>query len=187
MKKLFKIVKDNKKSLRNKSSKFELPLKDEDIALAKDMLEYLKLSQDDEYADKHNLRPGVGLAGPQIGINKCIFAVHYENYDESGNLIDVFSKVLINPVIISESSKRSALRSGEGCLSVDGEHKGIVLRADKIKLKAFSALEQKEVIINASDLLSIILQHEYDHLNGILFYDRINQLVNLNNKDIHFI
>ena len=76
---MFKIVKDNEKSIREKCKPVELPLSKEDKELALSMVEYLIKSQDEEYANKHNIRAGVGLAAPQIGINKRMFAIYYSS------------------------------------------------------------------------------------------------------------
>ena len=77
-----KIVKDNKPSLRKKSIEVSLPLSNEDKELLMAMNEYLLLSQDEEYASKHNIRAGVGLAAPQIGVNKRMFVINYEDNDK---------------------------------------------------------------------------------------------------------
>ena len=75
---LFKIVKDNKPSLRARSEQITFPLSNELRETLLNMLEYLKLSQDDNFLDKHpNVRSGVGLAAPQIGINKQMLAIYY--------------------------------------------------------------------------------------------------------------
>ena len=80
---------------------------------------------------------------------------------------------LINPRIIASSVKKCALRSGEGCLSVKQDHPGLVYRYFKITLKAFDIFSNKEIEINAKGYDAIVLQHELDHLSGILYYDRI--------------
>ena len=133
------------------------------------MVDYLIKSQDEEYAKKHNIRAGVGLAAPQIGINKRMFAIYYENEEEK------IQYALINPKIIQNSIKKVALASGEGCLSVDNDHPGYVYRYDKIIIKGYDAITDKEVTITARGYDAIVLQHEYDHLDGILYYDRINK------------
>ena len=163
-----KIVKDNKPSLRQKCKEVELPLSEKDKELLNAMNEYLILSQDEEYAKKHNVRAGVGLAAPQIGINKRMFVI---NYDEGDKRI---VHLLVNPRIIETSAKKIALAGGEGCLSVDNEHPGLSHRYYKIKMKAYNALTEQEEIIVAEGFEAIVLQHEYDHLDGILFYDRID-------------
>ena len=70
---MLKIVKDNVKSLREKCAPVEMPLSKNDEKLLLEMLDYLKKSQDDEYAEKHNIRSGVGMAAPQVGVNKILF------------------------------------------------------------------------------------------------------------------
>ncbi|MBO6280647.1 MAG: peptide deformylase, partial [Bacilli bacterium] len=60
-------------------------------------------------------------------------------------------------------------------LSVDSEHPGYAHRYYKIKLKAFDALTNQEVVITARGFDAIVLQHEYDHLDGLFFYDRIDK------------
>ena len=93
---LFKIVKDNKKSLRERSSDIPLPLDPKIKELGLSMLEYLKLSQDEEFLEKHkNVRSGVGLAAPQIGRNINLIAVYVQEEKEN------FELVLLNPKIIS--------------------------------------------------------------------------------------
>jgi peptide deformylase len=71
----FKIVKDNKPSLRQRSTQIILPIEEELKQTLLDMLKYLKLSQNEQYAEKHQIRAGVGLAAPQIGINKDMIAI----------------------------------------------------------------------------------------------------------------
>ena len=73
-----KIVKDSNPIMRKKSQPVDLPLSAEDKKTLDDMLEYLKLSQDEEYATKHNIRAGVGIAAIQIGLLKRMFCVYYE-------------------------------------------------------------------------------------------------------------
>jgi len=164
-----KIVKDNNPKIRKISEVVLLPLSDEDRNILNSMSEHLIQSQDEEYSKKHNIRAGVGLAAPQIGVLKRMFVVYYTN---SNN--ELVHYQLVNPKIIESSIKKCALEGGEGCLSVDEEHKGLVHRYFKIVIKAFNALLNKEVTITARGYDAIVLQHEYDHLDGILFYDRIN-------------
>ncbi|MCH5179761.1 MAG: peptide deformylase [Erysipelotrichales bacterium] len=167
---MFKIVKDNVKSLREKSAPVDLPLSKEDKDLLMEMLDYLKLSQDDEYAKKHNIRSGVGLAAPQVGVNKKMLVIYYE-FDKK-----IIQHVLVNPKIIASSIKMCYLNSGEGCLSVDKDHEGYVYRPNKVTIKAYDVLKEKEVTIVARGYESIVLQHEIDHLNGILYYDHIDKV-----------
>lgn len=173
---MFKIVKDNIKSLREKCALVDMPLSKEDEKLILDMVEYLKKSQDDEYAEKHHIRSGVGLAAPQIGVQKRMFAVYYTIGEKT------IQYALINPKIIQNSLRKVALSSGEGCLSVDDDHKGLVYRYDKVVIKAYDALQHKDIVITARGYDAIVLQHEYDHLDGIIYYDRIDK--NNPNKEI---
>ena len=164
-----KIVKDSNPIMRQKSLPVSLPLIKEDKKTLDDMLEYLKLSQDEDYATKHNIRAGVGIAAIQIGLLKRMFCVYYQTDD------GVVQYQLVNPKIIEYSVKKCALSNGEGCLSVDGEHPGLSHRYYKIKMAAFDALTNQDIIITARGFDAIVLQHEYDHLDGKFFYDRIDK------------
>ena len=164
-----KIVKDSNPIMRQKSLPVSLPLNAEDKKTLDDMLEYLKLSQDEEYSKKHNIRSGIGMAAIQIGILKRMFVIYYEKEDET------VQYQLVNPKIIEYSVRKCALKDGEGCLSVDKNHTGYAHRYYKIKVQAFDALTNKDVIITARGFDAIVLQHEYDHLDGLFFYDRIDQ------------
>lgn len=167
---LFKIVKDNKKSLRERSSDIPLPLDPKIKELGLSMLEYLKLSQDEEFLEKHkNVRSGVGLAAPQIGRNINLIAVYVQEEKEN------FELVLVNPKIISESTRECYLEGGEGCLSVDKQHEGYIYRPYKITLKAYDLINEKDITLTLTGYHSIVVQHEIDHLKGILFYDHINK------------
>lgn len=168
---MLKIIKDTNPIMRNKSLPVEMPLTKEDKNILDEMLEYLKLSQDEEYIKKHKIRSGVGLAAVQIGILKRMFVIYYKN--AKGNIIQY---QLVNPKIIEESARKVALSSGEGCLSVDKDVEGLCHRHFKIKMKAFDALTNKEIEIVAREYDAIVLQHEYDHLDGLFYYDRINKM-----------
>ncbi len=168
--KLFKIVKDNQKSLRVRSTDVLFPLTEEIKETAFEMLEYLRLSQDEEFLKTHDIRSGVGLAAPQIGINKNMLAMYY--YDEK-NVLKQY--ILINPKIVSESVKQAYIATGEGCLSVDKEHNGYVYRPYKVKVKAYDLLKEKDVEYVFIGFGSICVQHEIDHLKGVLFYDHIDK------------
>ena len=163
-----KIVKDSNPIMRKKSLPVDMPLSKEDKDTLDAMLEYLKLSQDEEYAKKHNIRAGVGIAAIQIGILKRMFVIYYET--DNG----VVQYQLVNPKIIEYSIRKCALKDGEGCLSVDGEHPGYSHRYYKIKMQAYDALTDRDIIITARGFDAIVLQHEYDHLDGLFFYDRID-------------
>ena len=163
-----KIVKDNNPIMRKKSLPVELPLSNKDKETLDAMLDYLKRSQDEEYAKKHNIQAGVGMAAIQIGLLKRMFVIYYQTEEET------VQYQLVNPQIIETSIKKCALEAGEGCLSVPNHHEGLVHRYYKIKMKAYDALRDENIIITAMGYDAIVLQHEYDHLEGKFYYDRIN-------------
>ncbi|MCM3713032.1 peptide deformylase [Halalkalibacter oceani] len=161
------IVREGDPVLRQVAEEVSLPLSEDDKATLQKMLEFVINSQDPEIAEKYALRPGVGLAAPQIGISKRMFAVHVT--DEQDQL---YSMGIINPKIISHSVEETHLENGEGCLSVDRDIPGIVPRYARITVKA-TTLEEEEVTLRLRGMVAIVFQHELDHLNGIMFYDRI--------------
>lgn len=162
------IVRDGHEALRNKSSEVPIPPSEEDIQLLNDMLDFIKNSQDDELREKYNLRAGVGLAAPQLGINKKLIVVHFE-YDDK-----LYSYQLINPKIISHSVEQAYLGDGEGCLSVDQNIEGYVVRNKRITVKAYD-IDGKQIKIRLKGYPAIVIQHEIDHINGIMFYDYIKK------------
>ena len=120
--------------------------------------EIKKLIQDMRYWIKK--AGGVGLAAVQIGALKRIILVEIEE----GKPI-----VFINPQITKKSWKKTAIE--EACLSVP-DKSGYVKRSEKIHLKAIDE-NGKKIKFKVSGLTSIIFQHEIDHLNGVLFIDKI--------------
>lgn len=165
-----KIVKDSNPIMRKKSLPVDMPLSKEDKRTLDLMLDYLKKSQDENYAKRHNIRAGVGLAAIQIGLLKRMFVIYYPKSET-----EFVEYQLVNPVIVEESLKSCALEGGEGCLSVEEDHQGLVHRHYKIVMKAFDALQNKDIVITARGYDAVVLQHEYDHLNGLFFYDHIDK------------
>jgi peptide deformylase len=163
------IIKDTDPSLRQKSVPLKLPLKGANLALAKRMIRYVRDSRDEEKAEKYNLKPAVGLAAPQVGAFVQLIAVVVE--DDDGNESEY---LLANPKIVSHSVQEAALSTGEGCLSVEEEHPGLVYRPARIRIKAYDVLKASDVEIRITGYPAIVMQHEIDHLHGILFYDHIN-------------
>ncbi len=163
------IFTDKDKVLRTKCSEFPKPYTKEDKDLLIEMVNYLKLSQDDEYAKQHNIQSGIGLACPQIGVSKRGFAIYLTDNNKT------YQYALLNPVILKTSVKRAYLNGGEGCLSVKKKHPGLTMRYYKVVLQGYDALTEKEVTITAFGYLAICIQHEYDHLDGILYYDRFDK------------
>jgi len=112
--------------------------------------------------------PGVGLAGPQIGVLKNIIVLdQYSGSEEHDNQL----LTLINPKIVEGSGKVS---SEEACLSIPGL-KETVKRFEKVSVQA-KDVDGKDLEIEADEFLSIVLQHEIDHLNGVLFIDHLSKL-----------
>ncbi len=111
--------------------------------------------------------PGIGLAAIQVGINKSLLVYDVSPRDEKRSL-----QVLINPRIIE--SEGTTISEDEGCLSVP-DFRANVKRAASVLIEGFDN-EEKPLRIEAEGLLAVVLQHEIDHLNGILFIDRISTL-----------
>ena len=162
------IIREGHPTLREVAKEVPLPASEEDKETLKQMLEYVQNSQNPEIAEKYGLRPGIGLAAPQINVSKRMIAIHVE--DEKGN---VHSYALFNPKIVSHSVEKTYLSSEEGCLSVDRAVPGYVPRYARIRVKAVD-INGEEVDVRLRGLLSIVFQHEIDHLNGVMFYDHID-------------
>lgn len=162
------IIRDGHPTLRERSEEVIFPLSENDKRLATDLHEYVVNSQDDVLIEQYGLRPGIGLAAPQVNQLKRMFALHIESEDDKR-----LSLVAINPKIVSHSVEQTYLSTGEGCLSVDEEMEGYVVRYARITIKAFDT-EGKEFKKRLKGLQAIAFQHELDHLNGIMFYDHIN-------------
>ena len=163
--------------LRSKNIDCTFPLSKEEKQLIHDMLEHLYLSQIEETAEKYDLRPGMGLAGPQVGVNKNFFVVCYE---EDENVFKDY--VLINPKLVSHSEELIYASGGEGCLSVNRDIEGIIPRYARVTFEGFDE-NGKKVRYRVREELAIAFQHEMDHLNGILFYDHIDPKNPFKNAD----
>ncbi|MCL4141212.1 UNVERIFIED_CONTAM: hypothetical protein GTU68_035615 [Idotea baltica] len=108
--------------------------------------------------------PGIGIAAPQVGILKQITVIDLS--EDGSELIE-----LINPIIVN---KEGSFTSEEGCLSIPG-YRASIKRAEKVLVKAQNRLGE-EFEIEGEELLSFCLQHEIDHLNGVLFTDKLSRL-----------
>ena len=162
------ILDEKNKILRQTSNKVTFPLDDETKKLINDMIEYLRLSQDDEYAEKHNIRAGMGLAFPQLGLLKRIFVISYKNDDGT---FDEYT--VINPEIVSNSEEMVYVEEGEGCLSVNRPVDGIVPRYARVTVE-YNDINGNKISSRVREEMSVAFQHEIDHLNGILFVDKID-------------
>ncbi|MBO4280047.1 MAG: peptide deformylase [bacterium] len=105
---------------------------------------------------------GIGLAAPQVGVDKRFFIV---------SLPDGTKKEFINPEITGYSVETNPYE--EGCLSVPGVYHDVV-RPSKVIIKAKDA-DGAEFMLKASGLMARVIQHEYDHLDGVLFVDRLSE------------
>ncbi|KXT77572.1 peptide deformylase [Streptococcus sp. DD13] len=171
------IIREGHPTLRMKAEEVTFPLSDQEVILGEKMLQFLHHSQDPVMAEKMGLRGGVGLAAPQLDISKRIIAVLVPNpEDPEGNppaeAYDL-REVMYNPKIVSHSVQEAALADGEGCLSVDREVPGLVVRHARITVEYFDKNGEKHRL-KLKGYKAIVVQHEIDHTNGIMFYDRID-------------
>ena len=162
------IVDEKNKILRKKSEEVTFPMSEEDKKNIDLMIEYLHNSQIDELAAKYQLRPGMGMSAVQIGVLKRYITIVHESSDDH---FDTY--VVVNPKIVSESKEKIYVEDGEGCLSINRETIGIVPRCARVTVEGFD-IDGNPITIRAREELAIVFQHEIDHLNGILFVDRID-------------
>jgi len=114
----------------------------------------------------HQQPGGIGIAAPQVGVLKCVIII-----DVSRKIQGKAQLVMINPVITAESDFRIFR---EGCMSIP-DFTANVRRANTIKVEWFD-LDMKVNRIETDGLEAVCIQHEVDHLNGILFLDRVSSL-----------
>ena len=171
------IIREGNPTLRAVAADVTFPLSDQEIILGEKMMQFLHHSQDPVMAEKLGLRGGVGLAAPQLDISKRIIAVLVPNpEDADGNPPkEAYSlqEVMYNPKVVAHSVQDAALGDGEGCLSVDRNVPGYVVRHARVTVEYFTKDGEKKRI-KLKGYNSIVVQHEIDHTNGIMFYDRIN-------------
>ena len=122
--------------------------------------EYLKIAED--LINTLHAENGIGLAGPQIGLMERIFAVHIEGDTP---------RIFINPSIIETSEETEKFE--EGCLSIPGAYTDVT-RPETVKVQAWNE-KGRPFTLEASGIMARVILHEYDHLEGILFIDRISE------------
>ena len=149
-----KILTEPDPFLRQKSTKVE-EVNDEIRSLMDDMLETMYDA------------PGIGLAAIQIGVPKRVIVIDLSRNDEKKNPL-----YFVNPEIIINSNNKASYE--EGCLSVPGQFAEIN-RPDKCKVK-YLDYNGNEQVLDAEGLLATCIQHEVDHLEGILFIDYLSNL-----------
>lgn len=163
------ILDEKDKRVRMISKDVKLPLSKEYKDIIENIITELTYSQIEELEKKYDLRPGMGLAFPQLGINERIIVIVHEYDDGKFN-----NYVMVNPKIVSYSDEMIAAEAGEGCLSVNRDVEGHVKRYARVRVEGYD-VDGNKISIRAREELSIAFQHEIDHLNGILFYDRIDK------------
>jgi peptide deformylase len=138
------------KTLRQKAG----PVRDINDKIRETVTEMRRLMEKDK---------GVGLAAPQVGLLQRIFVTHAEG--------DQF-RVFINPAIIWTSQEQAKYE--EGCLSLPGLW-AEVIRPQSIRIQAWNE-KGRAFTLEVSGILARVIQHEYDHLEGVLFIDRVNEV-----------
>ena len=166
------ILDEKDKRLRMISDEVVFPLTDKDKKTIHDMIEYLHDSQIEEIAEERNLRPGMGMAAIQLGIKKRYFVIVYETTEEDDTEQKFDTYIVVNPKIISHSEELICAEMGEGCLSVNRETEGFVKRYARVKVEAYD-IDGNKYVVRAREELAIAFEHEIDHLNGILFVDKL--------------
>lgn len=172
--------KDKSKILHTISEEVTFPMDEEDKKAIHDMIEYLTNSQIEKLAKKYDLRPGMGMAAIQLGIPKRYFVVVHEQEEK-----ETFKNyIIVNPKIVSTSEEMIYVEEGEGCLSVNREVEGIVPRHARVTIEGFD-INGNKIKYRGREELAIAFQHELDHLNGIMFTDRIDKNDPYKNADIY--
>jgi peptide deformylase len=121
------------------------------------------LKTSEELIDTLHKGKGVGLAGPQVGLMKRIFVVHVEK--------DV-PRVFINPSLVETSEE--LVKYEEGCLSIPGLYADVI-RPKTVKIQAWNE-KGHPFTLTADGILARVILHEYDHLEGTLFIDRLSEV-----------
>ena len=179
MLKMSDILDEKHKILREKSLDVTFPISRERRELIDSMIELLTNSQIEELATKYNLRPGMGLAAIQLGIKERFFVIVHE-YEEG----KFDNYVIFNPKLVSNSEEMIYVGEGEGCLSINRNVYGIVPRYARVTVEGYD-IDGNKIRIRAREELAIAFQHELDHLDGILFTDRIDPQNPFKNKNLY--
>lgn len=141
--------------LKVECEKVKLPLSEEDKELLNDMYTFVK--------DPSN--NACGLAAPQFGVSKRMFVARVKFCNE------VFNVKMVNPVIMPVSGKKYFVPDGESCLSEPEEGKVLVPRHNEIILMGYDAITNKNIRLRLRGFTAAVVQHELDHLDGILLHD----------------
>ena len=148
------------KRLRTISEEVKFPLSEEDKNTINDIIDYLTNSQIEEIAEKYDLRPGMGLAAIQLGINKRYFVVVHEQ-----EIKETFKNyVIINPKIVSNSEEMIYVEEGEGCLSINRECEGIVPRYARVTVEGYD-VDGNKIRVRGREELAIVFIDRIDKSN----------------------
>lgn len=166
------IIREGHKTLETVAKEVKIPLSNADKKLLKDLLQYVKNSQNEDMVEKYGLRPAVGIAAPQVNVSKRMFACHVQDFDGT-----LYSYALVNPVLTHKSQEIIYLPGGEGCLSVDRETEGITPRYKSVTFEALHYDIKSDQLIpvklELEGYIGIVFQHEFDHINGILYTTKL--------------
>ena len=168
------VIREGHPTLYEKAKDVTLPLSNEDKALLIDLHDYVLNSTNEDMLEIFDFRPSVGIAAPQVNVSKRMYAVHVEDLDGV-----LYSYMLINPVITQKSQSLIYLPGGEGCLSVDRATEGLTPRYESVSIEAFRYIKELDEVVpitlHVSGYIGIVFQHELDHLNGILYTQKLFQ------------
>lgn len=140
---------------------FEVNKSDDVVQLSADLFDTVKKSK------------GIGLAAPQIGLQKRAFVIDTTPFlKDQENTIPKYEQIFINPELLAQSANKTYYE--EGCLSIPGIFEE-VQRPEKVTVRYFD-LEFNQIEEELDGIKARIFQHEFDHLNGILFIDKLNPL-----------
>ena len=166
------IIREGHPTLTKVADPVKFPVSITDRNTAFSLLQYVINSQDDAIAEKYGLRPGVGLAAPQINVSKRMFAMHVHDLDGT-----LYSMIVVNPKITYRSNQIVYLNGGEGCLSVDRATEGLTPRHESIHYEAFVYDVTQNQFVKKNGTLkgypATVFQHEYDHLDGIMYTTKL--------------
>lgn len=168
------LLKEDDERLRKVSEEVEIPLSEEDLKTLQEMGIFIMKSQTtelDENGEKYI--PAVGLAAPQIGINKRMFVIGLPDDDN-----DFVILAFVNPTIVSQSKTFITAKEGESCLSVQSMGVEKVTRFEWVRHTSYmvdlqTGETRKKICSKLSGYLGIVFQHEFDHLYGLLYSDRV--------------
>lgn len=178
------VIMEGHEGLATKCKDVVLPISDEDLKVLTNLLTYVISSQNDDTAKKLDLRPAVGIAAPQVNVQKRMFAMVCEDEKRA------YAYACVNPIIKKHSKDYVYLPMGEGCLSVEEETTGLVDRYSWVEVEShilnFNTMKLEKKTFKLEGYAAIVFQHEYDHLDGVLFTDKIKLEADMLGKPFEF-